>query len=157
MLRRPPPTDASAATMSAADRKRAAGSFMRHRSIAAASASGMSWRVARTLPNGLSRIRAIVASADDDSNGCVPVAYSWPAGSKGLIRGYTYDHDSSEFTVYHLKQMLHALADMLARQNEVEFERDGVRFNVHVADEVDFKVELEVETDERELEIELTW
>ena len=52
---------------------------------------------------------------------------------------------------------LHALADMLARQNEVEFERDGIRFNVHVPDEVDFKVELEVETDERELEIELTW
>jgi amphi-Trp domain-containing protein len=46
---------------------------------------------------------------------------------------------------------------MLARQNEVEFERDGIRFNVHVPDEVDFKVELEVETDERELEIELTW
>jgi amphi-Trp domain-containing protein len=52
---------------------------------------------------------------------------------------------------------LHALADMLARQNEVEFERDGIRFSVHVPDEVDFKVELEVETDERELEIELTW
>jgi amphi-Trp domain-containing protein len=52
---------------------------------------------------------------------------------------------------------LHALADMLARQNEVEFERDGIRFNVHVPDEVEFKVELEVETDERELEIELTW
>jgi len=52
---------------------------------------------------------------------------------------------------------LHAIADMLARQNEVEFERDGIRFNVHVPDEVDLKIELEVETDERELEIELTW
>lgn len=52
---------------------------------------------------------------------------------------------------------LHALADMLARQNEVEFEREGIRFNVHVPDEVEFKVELEVETDERELEIELSW
>ena len=52
---------------------------------------------------------------------------------------------------------LHALADMLASRNEVEFERDGIRFSVHVPDEVDFKVELEVETDERELEIELTW
>jgi len=52
---------------------------------------------------------------------------------------------------------LHALADMLARQNDIEFERDGIRFNVHVPDEVDFKVELEIETDERELEIELTW
>lgn len=52
---------------------------------------------------------------------------------------------------------LHAIADMLARQNDVEFERDGIRFNVHVADEVQLKVELEVETDERELEIELKW
>ncbi len=52
---------------------------------------------------------------------------------------------------------MHALADMLARQNEVEFERDGIRFNVHVPDEVELKIELEVETDERELEIELTW
>jgi amphi-Trp domain-containing protein len=52
---------------------------------------------------------------------------------------------------------LHELADMLARQNDLEFEREGIRFNVHVPDEVEFKVELEVETDERELEIELTW
>jgi amphi-Trp domain-containing protein len=52
---------------------------------------------------------------------------------------------------------LHALADALARHNEVEFERGGVRLKVHVPDEVDFKVELEVGDDERELEIELTW
>ncbi len=52
---------------------------------------------------------------------------------------------------------LHALADMLARNNEVEFEQGGLRITAHVADEVEFKVELEVETDERELEIELKW
>ena len=52
---------------------------------------------------------------------------------------------------------LHAIADMLSRQNDVEFEREGIRFNVHVADEVQLKIELEVETDERELEIELKW
>ena len=46
---------------------------------------------------------------------------------------------------------------MLARQNDIEFERGGMRFNVHVPDEVNLKVELEIETDERELEIELTW
>ena len=46
---------------------------------------------------------------------------------------------------------------MLARDNDVEFERDGIKFKVHVADEVHVKVELEVETDERELEIELKW
>lgn len=40
----------------------------------------------------------------------VPIAYSWPAGSGGLIRGYTYDRESSEFTVYHLKQTLRLIA-----------------------------------------------
>jgi amphi-Trp domain-containing protein len=52
---------------------------------------------------------------------------------------------------------LRRLADMLERHNDLEFERDGMRFTVHVADEVDLKVELEVESDKRELEIELTW
>ena len=52
---------------------------------------------------------------------------------------------------------LHALADALARDNEVEFDRGGLRFKVHVPDEVDFKLEIEIEDDERELEVELTW
>ena len=52
---------------------------------------------------------------------------------------------------------LHALADALARHNEVEFERGGVRFKVHVPDEVNFKFEIEIADDEREIEIELTW
>ena len=52
---------------------------------------------------------------------------------------------------------LHALADALARHNEVEFDRGGVRFKVHVPDEVDFKLEIEIGDDERELEVELTW
>ena len=40
---------------------------------------------------------------------------------------------------------LHALADALARNNEVEFDRGGLRFKVHVPDEVDFKLEIEIE------------
>jgi amphi-Trp domain-containing protein len=52
---------------------------------------------------------------------------------------------------------LRNLADMLERHNDLEFERGGMRFKVHVPDEVNLKVELEIETDERELEIELTW
>ena len=52
---------------------------------------------------------------------------------------------------------LHALAEALASNNEVEFERGGVRFKVHVPDEVNFKLEIEVGDEERELEIELTW
>jgi esterase/lipase superfamily enzyme len=40
----------------------------------------------------------------------VPVAYSWPAGGRGLLRGYNYDYNSSEFTVYHLKETLRGIA-----------------------------------------------
>ena len=40
---------------------------------------------------------------------------------------------------------LHALADALARNNEVEFERGGLRFKVHVPDQVDFKLEIEID------------
>ncbi|HEX7289835.1 MAG TPA: amphi-Trp domain-containing protein [Conexibacter sp.] len=52
---------------------------------------------------------------------------------------------------------LRELADMLARHNDVEFERGGMRFTVHVPDEVELKLELEIDSDERELEIELRW
>jgi amphi-Trp domain-containing protein len=52
---------------------------------------------------------------------------------------------------------LHAFADNLARHNDVEFERDGTRIKMHVPDEIALKVEFEVEDDETELEIELTW
>jgi len=46
----------------------------------------------------------------------VPIAYSWPAGRGGLLRGYTYDRESSEFTVFHFKRLL----DWLAELPEVE-------------------------------------
>ena len=46
---------------------------------------------------------------------------------------------------------------MLARHNDIEFERGGHAFTVAVPDEVHLKIELEIETEERELEIELTW
>ena len=52
---------------------------------------------------------------------------------------------------------LRALADSLARHNDVEFERAGMRFTLRVPDEVQLKVELEVEDDGTELEIELSW
>ena len=52
---------------------------------------------------------------------------------------------------------LHALADQLARHNEVEFERGGITFHAHVPDEVDVKVEFEIEDGGTELEIELSW
>jgi esterase/lipase superfamily enzyme len=41
----------------------------------------------------------------------VPVVYTWPAGGgTDPLRNYTYDRESSEFTVYHLKQFLRLLA-----------------------------------------------
>lgn len=36
----------------------------------------------------------------------VPVLYSWPAGHPGPLRGYNYDRESSEFTIFHFKQIL---------------------------------------------------
>ncbi|HEV2923120.1 MAG TPA: amphi-Trp domain-containing protein [Solirubrobacteraceae bacterium] len=54
-------------------------------------------------------------------------------------------------------ERLRNLAEMLARHNDLEFDRGGMHFTVHVPDQLQLKVELEVETDERELEIELTW
>lgn len=41
----------------------------------------------------------------------VTVLYSWPAGSGGLLRGYTRDRESGEFTIFHLKETMRALID----------------------------------------------
>lgn len=41
----------------------------------------------------------------------VPVVYSWPAGyEEGIIQSYTHDRESGEFTIFHLKQFMRALA-----------------------------------------------
>jgi esterase/lipase superfamily enzyme len=44
----------------------------------------------------------------------LPVLYTWPAGHEGIsgMRGYNYDRESGEFTIYHLKQFLKSLAGM---------------------------------------------
>jgi amphi-Trp domain-containing protein len=52
---------------------------------------------------------------------------------------------------------LRELADHLARHNDVEFERDGIHVRAHVPDEVNFKLEFEIEDGGTELEIELSW
>jgi amphi-Trp domain-containing protein len=52
---------------------------------------------------------------------------------------------------------LRAVADALAKNNELEFERGGLRFKVRVPDMVDLKLEVEIGDDERELEFEITW
>ncbi len=45
----------------------------------------------------------------------LPIIYTWPAGHPGVF-GYTYDRESSEFTVFHLKQVI----EWLSEQPEVE-------------------------------------
>ena len=45
--------------------------------------------------------------------GMAPIGYSWPAGIGGL-KGYAYDRESSEFTVYHLKALLRAMGSCAA-------------------------------------------
>ncbi len=42
----------------------------------------------------------------------VPILYTWPAGSPGLLKGYNHDRESGEFTIFHLKQFIRALAAM---------------------------------------------
>jgi esterase/lipase superfamily enzyme len=41
----------------------------------------------------------------------VPLLYTWPAGYPGLF-GYTYDRESSEYTVFHMKQILRIVSAM---------------------------------------------
>ena len=52
---------------------------------------------------------------------------------------------------------LHAIADELASGNDVVIERENMRFVAHIPDQVNLKVEFEVEDGGTELEIELTW
>ena len=53
---------------------------------------------------------------------------------------------------------LHALADAVAKNNSIQFEREGRQITVRIPDQVTLKVEAELGDDgENELEIELTW
>jgi amphi-Trp domain-containing protein len=52
---------------------------------------------------------------------------------------------------------LHELADTLAQHNTIDFEHEGRRITMQVPDEVDLKIEAELDDEGAELEIELTW
>ncbi len=52
---------------------------------------------------------------------------------------------------------LHAIADELASGNDIILERAAARFVAKVPDEVALKVEFEVDDEETEFEIELSW
>ena len=51
---------------------------------------------------------------------------------------------------------LRELADQLARHNQVEVVRGGLRYTVRVPDQVTFKMEVEVGAD-NEIEVEISW
>jgi len=52
--------------------------------------------------------------------------------------------------------VLRDLADSLARHNDLEFSRDGLRYVVDVPDAVQLEVEIEV-GDKSSLEVEISW
>ena len=52
-------------------------------------------------------------------------------------------------------QLLHKLADSLARHNGVDFTQKGV--NVKVPDEVTVEFEVEIKSDESSIEVEISW
>ena len=52
---------------------------------------------------------------------------------------------------------LRAIADQLSKQNQVGFEKGGLRYTVKVPAEVEVSVEIEVTDDGGEIEVELTW
>lgn len=54
-------------------------------------------------------------------------------------------------------QQLRNIADELASGNGIVMERDGLRVTVQLPDEVTLEVEVEIEHDEREFEITLSW
>lgn len=53
--------------------------------------------------------------------------------------------------------VLRTFADQLARHNDLEFSREGVRYTVDVADTVELEVEIEIGTTGSELEITISW
>ncbi len=53
--------------------------------------------------------------------------------------------------------VLRTLADHLARHNDLEFTRDGVRYTVDVPDQVELEVEIEIGGEESELEVTISW
>jgi amphi-Trp domain-containing protein len=53
---------------------------------------------------------------------------------------------------------LRRIATLLSGSDEeIEFERGGMKFKVTVPDRVEWKIELELDDEESELEIELKW
>jgi amphi-Trp domain-containing protein len=64
--------------------------------------------------------------------------------------------ESQKLTREEAAARLRSLADQLARHNQVEFTREGVRYSAKVPKEVELSVEIEL-GEENEIEIEISW
>lgn len=66
--------------------------------------------------------------------------------------------DTQRMTREEAAARLHELADALAKNNSVEFQRGGKTITVRIPDEVTLKLEVELgDEGENEVEVELTW
>jgi amphi-Trp domain-containing protein len=54
-------------------------------------------------------------------------------------------------------KLLHDLADSLARQNAVDLMHNGIKVHIKVPDEVTVEFEVEIESDESSIEVEISW
>lgn len=54
-------------------------------------------------------------------------------------------------------QLLHDLADSLARHNAVDLLQEGIKLHIKVPDEVTVEFEVEVESDGSSIEVEISW
>ncbi len=53
--------------------------------------------------------------------------------------------------------LLHQIADSLARHNGLDFNRGGLKFHINVPSEVTVEVEVEMESGESSIEVEISW
>ena len=65
--------------------------------------------------------------------------------------------EKSKMSSEEAAKTLHKIADSLERHNELEFVREGIEFHIDVPNQVQFEIELEVESDESSIEIEISW
>ena len=65
--------------------------------------------------------------------------------------------DKHQVTREEAADILRQVADTLSRHNEVQFMRNGMQLRVDVPNQVTVEIELEVESDESSLEIEINW
>ena len=52
---------------------------------------------------------------------------------------------------------LRELADQLARNNQLQFRREGLKYTVRVPGQVTMEVEIDIDDDGGELDIEISW